>query len=351
MAQSISSVLVSAWVHDFAPKIRCMVLAAPALKVKLYVPLARAGLRLWLKLKDKAFVKSYVKAKFLTHDPAQIASYENDPLISRSIAVNILLDLDDAATRVIADAAAIQVPTQVLISGADWVVRQKPQRIFFERLGSAVKEQHLFAEFYHDTLNEKDSHLPIGKAREFILRQFEKPAHWPALLKADQHGHTKLEYDALTKPLAPSSLKGLYFAATRMALRRVGRLSAGMRIGLDCGFDSGTALDYVYRNRPQGITPLGKLIDRGYLNSTGWRGIRQRKIHLARLIRATVQTLQQRGRPLRFLDIAAGHGRYLLEALLELKDGNIPFEALLRDYSQANVERGCQLIRDMGLER
>ena len=31
----------STWAHDYAPKIRCMVLASPAFKVKLYVPFAR----------------------------------------------------------------------------------------------------------------------------------------------------------------------------------------------------------------------------------------------------------------------------------------------------------------------
>src|SRR5580698_2925167 len=46
IGQSIGSVLAAAWVHDYAPKIRCMVLAAPALRVKLYVPFARTGLSL-----------------------------------------------------------------------------------------------------------------------------------------------------------------------------------------------------------------------------------------------------------------------------------------------------------------
>ena len=45
IAQSVGAVLVSTWVHDYAPKIRCMVLASPAFKVKLYVPLACRGSR------------------------------------------------------------------------------------------------------------------------------------------------------------------------------------------------------------------------------------------------------------------------------------------------------------------
>ena len=43
-------------------------------------------------------------------------------------------------------------------------------------------------------------------------------------------------------------------------------------------------LDYVYRNRSSGITPLGKLIDWSYLNAIGWKGIRLRKENLERLL-------------------------------------------------------------------
>lgn len=135
VAQSVGAVLIATWAHDYAPKVRGLTLASPAFKVKLYVPFARPGLALMHKLRGLFFVNSYVKAKFLTHDPERIASYESDPLISRPIAVNILLGLYEAADRVVADANAITLPVQLLISGADWVVHHKPQHQFFERLG------------------------------------------------------------------------------------------------------------------------------------------------------------------------------------------------------------------------
>ena len=152
LAQSVGAVMVSTWAHDYAPKVRGLTLASPAFKVKLYVPFARAGLGLMHKLRGLFFVNSYVKAKFLTHDPVRIASYESDPLISRPIAVNILLDLYATSDRVVADANAITQPVQLLISGADWVVHHAPQHRFFERLGSAVKSKLELPGFYHDTL-------------------------------------------------------------------------------------------------------------------------------------------------------------------------------------------------------
>jgi alpha-beta hydrolase superfamily lysophospholipase len=78
IAQSVGAVLVAAWVHDYAPRLRCMVLASPAFKVKLYVPFAREGLALLYKLRGNFFVTSYVKAKFLTRDPERMANFDAD---------------------------------------------------------------------------------------------------------------------------------------------------------------------------------------------------------------------------------------------------------------------------------
>ena len=60
----------------------------------------------------------------------------------------------------VADARAITIPTQLLISGADWVVHHGPQHRFFERLGTPIKERHVLPGFYHDTLGEKERASP-----------------------------------------------------------------------------------------------------------------------------------------------------------------------------------------------
>ncbi len=348
LAHSVGSVLAANWVHDYAPKIRALVLGSPALRVRLYLPFAIPGLRLLLKFKPKAFVNSYVKAKLLTHDPAKIESYNTDPLITRRIAVNLLVDLFDAGRKLVADAAAITVPTLILTSGADWVVDQDTQRQFFERLGSPVKEMHLYPGFFHDTFNERDNHLPLRAARRFILEAFSQPRREPSLLEADRNSATQREYETLANPPLPLSFKGIQYALTRFALHAVGaRLSQGMKLGMKTGFDSGATLDYVYRNQAEGVTTLGRMIDRNYLNAIGWRGIRLRKAHLEKLLRRVMIDLRAAGRPVHIVDIAAGHGRYVLDAAREHPD--IPATGLLRDFSASNVEAGQRLIAEYGL--
>ena len=347
LAQSVGAVLISTWAHDYAPKVRCLVLASPAFKVKLYVPFARPGLKLLRQWRGNFFVNSYVKARFLSHDPERIASFENDPLITRPISVNMLLGLYDAAERVVADAQAIQVPTQLLISGADFVVHRKPQEQFFERLGSLRKEKHILPGFFHDTLGERDRAHALSRARRFILESFQQSATRPSLLDADRCGWSCAEAESLAAPLPKNSLGDLYWRTTRAGLKLGSGLSDGVKLGFDTGFDSGSTLDYVYRNQPSGKSALGRLIDANYLNSIGWRGIRQRKLHAEELLRLAMGRLREAGKAVRIVDIAAGHGRYILESLEGLE--HKPDAILLRDYSEINVRDGSALIEQKGL--
>jgi alpha-beta hydrolase superfamily lysophospholipase len=347
IAQSVGAVLVATWAHDYAPRVRGLILTSPAFRVKLYVPFALSGLRLMYRLRGNFFINSYVKAKFLTHDPERIRSYETDPLITRAISVRVLLGLFDASQRVVADAAAIRLPVQLLTSDSDWVVHQQPQRDFFGRLSSPVKEMHVFNGFFHDTLGEKERAQAFARMRPFIDRLYAAPPHVPDLLQAHRTGYTHDEEARLAQPLPAWSPKSIRFALLRASMRTLGRLSEGIRLGFRTGFDSGSTLDYVYRNRAAGDALIGRMIDRNYLDSIGWRGIRVRKLHLEQAILAAAERLHAAGQPLRIADIAAGHGRYVLEAVSKLPVR--PASVLLRDFSETNVREGTALIESLRL--
>lgn len=346
-AHSVGSVLVSTWVHDYAPNIRGLVLGSPALRVRLYVPFAVPGLRLLQRFKKKSFISSYVKGNLLTHDPVKSHAYNTDPLITPQIAVNILLGLRDAATRLMADAGAITVPTLILSSGADFVVEQSAQRTFYNRLPHPRKEMQTFEGFRHDTFNELDSHKPIGKARLFISDLFDRPHKPENLIDADKSGYTKEEHETLAAPLPWWSPKKLMFGLTKLSLFTIGRISNGIKIGCDTGFDSGSTLDYVYENTARGLSPLGRFIDKLYLNSPGWVGIRQRKINLEKLLRKEIEDRMEAGEKVSIVDIATGHGRYVLDVIKDYDDQAV--SALLRDYSDINIEAGRALATSMNL--
>ncbi len=342
LAHSLAAVSVAAWAHDYAPPIRAMILATAAFHVKLYVPFAIPFLRTKQKLFGPGKVKSYVKSKLLTRDKWQAAQYDADPLIFQQIAVNVLLDLHDTAARLVADAGAIQTPTLMIGAGRDWVVSLKAQREFFNRLSSPRKEMEIYPAAYHAIFHDQDRHLVVRRVREFVRERFAEQATQPSLLNADQAGYTRDEYDWLR------SGGGLKFAVVRAGLRAAGCLSHGVDLGWRNGFDSGLSLDYVYTNKPRGALGLGRLIDKSYLNSIGWRGIRQRKENLKNALRKVIEKLHEEGRPVRILDIAAGAGRYVMETMHELP--GVSINATLRDYKQENVDAAQALAQEFGLE-
>lgn len=331
LAHSLAAVTVSAWIHDYAPPIRGMILATPAFHVKLYVPFTIPTLRIF----RPQFVKSYVKSKMLTHDREQAARYDSDPLIFRQIAVNVLLDLHDTAKRLVADAGAIRTPTLMIGAGKDWVVGLNAQQKFFDQLSSAEKRFEIFPEAYHAIFHETNRRDVVDLVREFTRDCFARPATAPSLFNADKSGYTAREYECLKNG---GSVK---FTIARAGLKFAGRLSHGIEIGWRNGFDSGLSLDYVYRNDPRGWSAFGRLIDKSYLNSIGWRGIRQRKANLENVLRDLILKLRRENRPAQILDIAAGAGRYVIEAMRTLRE--IPIGATLCDYKQENVDAARRL--------
>ena len=346
VAQSVGAVLVSTWAHDYAPKVRALVLASPAFQVKLYVPFARSGLKLMRLWRGNFFVNSYVKARFLSHDPQRIASYDSDPLIAKAISVNVLLGLYEAAERVVADAQAIQIPTQLLISGADFVVHRAPQERFFERLGSLRKEKHILPGFFHDTLGERDRHLAVGRARRFLLEAFAtapndracsmptawaipapRPRRWPRRCRRTRRAISTGAPPVPACAWAACGRMGSSWASTPASIPAAPSTTSTAT--------SPAAAPTGSPDRPQ-LPGLHRLA-------------RHPPAQAARreLLRLAMQRLREEQREVRIVDIAAGHGRYILEALQGVEP--LPESILLRDYSEINVRDGSALIESKGL--
>jgi SAM-dependent methyltransferase len=199
----------------------------------------------------------------------------------------------------------------------------------------------MYSSARHAIFHDLDRGRVIERIRAFVQKQFTEMAAVPSLLSADQTGYTHSEFRRL------GSGRTMRFALARAGLRAAGHLSKGVGIGWRTGFDSGLSLDYVYENKPRGRTPLGRLIDKSYLNSIGWRGIRQRKVNLKTALTIAIQEMHCRGRDVRILDIAAGAGRYVIETMHELRD--IPISAVLRDYKPENVAAARVLADEFGL--
>lgn len=332
VANSITGVIVSAWIHDFAPQIAGIALLAPAFKIKLYVPFAKEFVSLGTNLNKNLIVKSYVKSKVLTHDPIQQKAYDNDPLITKSIDGKMLVDFLNAGKRIVEDAGAIDIPVILFSAGKDYVVYSNAQKDFFINLSSNKKEYIKLPDFYHGVLFEKDRSSVYAHLQRFIKESF--------CLKRTNNGlnpdkFTQNEYYKLSLRKIPL-IESTSYAFQKWSLGKLGFMSKGMEIGLKYGFDSGISLDYIYKNKPKGKFGIGKMMDYFYLNAIGWRGIRLRKKNLLTVLEDQIIKLKDSNREVKILDIAGGTGNYLFD----IKKNYPDIKIFVNDFKEENIKVG-----------
>ena len=344
VASSIGAVLAAAWVHDYAPNIRGMILGTPALNIRLYMPFAIPTLKVARTLGVMSRVSSYVKAQVLTHDKAAQEAYNADPLISNSISTDLLIDTHATGQRLLDDAAAITAPVFVLCAGKDYVVDKQAERDFYEAINTPIKRWQLYPDSYHAIFHETNKADVFADCLDFAEQVFATSVQIPDLNNAHLASASKDKVDRLAiKPFNPS------FAITRFAMQKFGHVSQAISAGLEHGFDSGSSLDKVYDNTPSGRGAVGRAIDKFYLNNIGWQGIRVRREHLLELAGEAITHIQMQNHTQdakpdltqkipdlapRLLDIASGHGAYVFDLLEKFEN----LHAELRDYETHNVQ-------------
>ncbi|WP_201602491.1 alpha/beta fold hydrolase [Psychrobacter piscatorii] len=335
VGSSIGAVLAAAWVHDYAPNIRGMILGTPALSIRLYLPFAIPSLKVARTLGLMSRVSSYVKAQVLTHDKDAQQAYNADPLISNSISTDLLIDTHSTGQRLLDDAGAITVPTFVLCAGKDYVVDKQAERAFYEAINTPTKRWQLYPDSYHAIFHETNKADVFADCIEFAEQVFSTPVQAPDLSTAHLNSASKDKVDRLAiKPFNPN------FAITRFAMQKFGHVSAAIATGLEHGFDSGHSLDHVYYNQPSGQNKFGQAVDKFYLNNIGWQGIRIRREHILELARLALADIEDKNQSSnksyqpKMLDIASGHGFYAFDLLTEFAD----LHAELRDYEMHNIE-------------
>lgn len=335
IANSIGGVILSAYVHDFAPNIAGMALLAPAFEIKLYIPFAKQLVTLLTKIKKDAKVMSYVKAKVLTHDIEEQNKYNSDKLINKKINAKLLIDLADMGKRLVEDSMAIELPTIIFSAEKDYVVKNSAQKKFFLNLSSKKREFIELENFYHGIIFEKERQKVYKILDDFIQDVFKNQN---TTLDVSPREFSRKEYERIALKEYPLTEK-IFYSIQKFSMKTFGFLSKGMSLGLKYGFDSGISLDYIYKNHANGKLLIGKFIDRFYLNQIGWRGVRERKKNLLSLIEEKITSLGEKN--VKILDVAGGTGNYLFD----IKEKYPKIKILINEFKKSNIEVGEKVIK------
>jgi SAM-dependent methyltransferase len=130
-------------------------------------------------------------------------------------------------------------------------------------------------------------------------------------------------------------------------VRFLARYSEGLRLVVDHGPKSGAVFEYACRNQPCGSGPFGRWVDKKFLRSRRWQGLRQRTETTKAIVAEILALRRAAGRTTMILDLASGTAPYLRELAREYGGDDLIIAAHDRDPRQLVLGRELVAVEQL----
>ena len=166
---SMGGLFAARFALSAATPLRGLILSSPALAVRMS-PLQHRLLRLMLTLAPRIGVPNGLQPHYLSHDPAVVAAYRNDPLVHGKISARLLRSMLGAIDYCQQHAGALNLPLLLQIAGDDHLVDASGSRRFFAQLPEGDFSFKEYGALYHEIFNETDA-APRADLRAWLTAQ------------------------------------------------------------------------------------------------------------------------------------------------------------------------------------
>lgn len=169
LGHSMGGQVAASFVLAHPEAVDALVLTSPALDAALG-PLQRIQLAVGLALLPDVPMGNQLDVTKISHDPAVVRAYLDDPLVHDRITARLAKSILDGGAAVRAAAAHWRVPTLLLWAGDDHLVSPRGSAAFAAAAPPAVVRAQRFDGLYHEILNERDA-TPVFAALDAWLEQ------------------------------------------------------------------------------------------------------------------------------------------------------------------------------------
>ncbi len=156
LGHSMGGQVAASFVLAHPDAVDALVLSSPALATSLNV-LQRIQLAVGLALVPDVPMGNQLDATKISHDPAVVRAYLDDPLVHDRITARLAKSILDGGARVRAAAASWRVPTLLMWAGDDHLVSARGSADFAAAAPRDVVHAHCFDGLYHEIFNERDA--------------------------------------------------------------------------------------------------------------------------------------------------------------------------------------------------
>lgn len=123
------------------------------------------------KLVPNLRVGNGLNATYISHDPAVVKAYENDPLVHDRISARLALFIAEGGPATVAAASQWKVPTLLMYAGEDRLVNPQGSRAFATAAPAACVTSVCFDGLYHEIFNELDAAPVFATLQRWLDQQ------------------------------------------------------------------------------------------------------------------------------------------------------------------------------------
>lgn len=116
-------------------------------------------------------VPNGLQSRYLSHDPAVVEAYDNDPLGHPKITPRLLRSMLAAVDFAQAHAASLSAPTLMVVAGDDHLIDASGSDTFFARLKPGLGIMHRYPDYYHEVFNESEADRVFADVHNWLKAQ------------------------------------------------------------------------------------------------------------------------------------------------------------------------------------
>lgn len=173
LGHSMGGLVAADFVAAGVRPVEGLVLSSPALALHLSW-VQKALLASLPKLLPDLRVRNGVDSRHLSHDPAVVQAYDDDPLQHACISARMARYMAEGGARVLAQAPAWRVPTLLLWAGQDQVVDPAGSAALARMAPPAVLQAQCFGQAFHEIFNESEAlAAPVfARLEQWLVQRF-----------------------------------------------------------------------------------------------------------------------------------------------------------------------------------
>jgi alpha-beta hydrolase superfamily lysophospholipase len=171
LGHSLGGLVAASFVARAMRNVDALVLSSPGLDPGLGA-IQKLLIALLSRLAPDLRVGNGLDDNYLSHDPAVVQAYRDDPLCHDRIGARLARFLADEGAVVQAAAPQWQVPTLLIYAGDDRLVKPAASRAFAAAAPASVLSATCFPALYHEIFNERDAALVFETLRRWLDERF-----------------------------------------------------------------------------------------------------------------------------------------------------------------------------------